>query len=141
MSKVLTQRGYTVKNSDIVNRTNDATVETLDFLSYNGTFDGDIITNPPYKYAKEFVKKSLEVIPTGHKVAMFLKLTFLESRSRRELFDKTPPKTVYVSSARLQCAKNGEFEKYINGAGTAVAYGWYVWVKGFCGNPVIKWIN
>lgn len=35
--------------------------------------------------------------------------------------------------------KNGEFEKYKKN-GTAVAYGWYVWVKGFKGKPVIEWV-
>ena len=45
-----------------------------------------------------------------------------------------------VSSARLQCAKNGDFEKFGKGVGTAVAYGWYVWEKGFTGKPTIEWI-
>ena len=77
----------------------------------------------------------------GTKVAMFLKLTFLESKKRKELFEKYPLKTLYVSSSRLQCAKNGDFQKYSKGVGTAVAYGWFVWKKGFSGNPIIKWIN
>ena len=34
---------------------------------------GDIITNPPYKYALEFIEKALELIPEGNKVAMFFK--------------------------------------------------------------------
>ena len=71
---------------------------------------------------------------------MFLKLTFLEGKARKLLFEKYPPKVVYVSSARLQCAKNGDFEKYGKGVGTAVAYGWYIWQKGFTGEPVIRWI-
>ena len=25
--------------------------------------------------------------------------------------------------------------------GGAIAYAWYVWEKGYCGDPVIKWIN
>ena len=100
----------------------------------------DIITNPPYKYAKEFVEHALDISVDGVKVAMFLKLTFLEGKARKKLFEKYPPKTVYVSSARLQCAKNGDFEKYGKGVGTAVAYGWYVWEKGFNGKPTIEWI-
>lgn len=52
-----------------------------------------------------------------------------------------PIKTLYVSSSRLQRAKNGDFEIYKKGTGTAVAYGWYVWEKGFDGIPSIKWIN
>lgn len=140
MSNVISEYGYNVKSSDIIDRT-DGKIEIIDFLNFVGVWNGDIITNPPYKFAKEFVEKALSVVNTGNKVAMFLKLTFLESKSRKLLFDKTPFKKLYVSSSRLQCAKNGEFEKFKNGTGTAVAYGWYVWEKGFKGDPVIKWIN
>ena len=141
LSKVLEDRGYTVRNSDIVDRLHNGKIETIDFLNFNGNWDGDIITNPPYKFSKVFVEKALEVIPNGRRVAMFLKLTFLESKSRRELFDKTPFETLYVSSSRLQCAKNGDFETYKSGTRTAVAYGWYIWRKGFTGTPKIKWFN
>lgn len=36
-----------------------------------------------------------------------------------------------------KCAKNGEFEKY---SSSAVAYAWFIWEKGYKGNPIIKWI-
>lgn len=141
LSNVLKQYGYDVKNSDIIDRLHNGSIEVIDFLNYQGKYDGDIITNPPYKFAKQFVEKALETVTDGNKVAMFLKLTFLESKSRRELFEKYPFETLYVSSSRLQCAKNGDFETYSKGTGTAVAYGWYVWRKGFTGTPQIKWFN
>ena len=101
-------------------------------------FDGDILTNPPYKYAMEFVLKALELIPDGHKVFMFLKVTFLEGQTRyNKLFSKYPPKKIYVFSKRISCAGNGEFEKFPS---SAVAYAWYVWEKGFTGDSVVKWI-
>ena len=140
MTKVLEEHGYNVISSDIVDRGYPYT-QVLDFLTFNAKNKVDIITNPPYKYAKEFVEKALDISEDGVKVAMFLKLTFLESKARKKLFEKYPPKTVYVSSSRLQCAKNGDFEKYGKGVGTAVAYAWYVWEKGYKGDPVIKWIN
>ena len=93
---------------------------------------------PPYKYALEFRQKALELIPVGNKVAFFLKLTFLEGQKRRKFFEKNPPKVVYVSSARLNCAKNGDFDAYKS---SAMAYAWFVWEKGFTGKPVIEWIN
>lgn len=97
----------------------------------------DIITNPPYVMAKEFVEHALKISANGTKIAMFLKLTFLESQARKELFARYPFKTLYVFSQRRLCAKNGDFEKYRQ---SAVAYGWYIWIKGFRGDPVIKWI-
>lgn len=99
----------------------------------------DIITNPPYSKAQEFVEHALDISSDGCKVAMFLKIQFLEGKSRRALFDKHPPKTVYVSTGRLRCAMNGDFEKYAKS--NAVCYAWYVWVKGYTGDTVIKWIN
>lgn len=137
---VLREHDYNVRYSDIINRT-DEDMEIIDFLTYSGIWNGDIITNPPYKYAQEFIEKSLEIIPKGNKVAMFLKIQFLEGKKRKKLFQKYPPKVIYVSSSRLLCAKNGEFEKMIQGGGSAVAYAWFVWEKGYKGDPVIKWIN
>ena len=82
------------------------------------------------------MEKALESISTGNKVAMFLKLTFLESKSRKALFDKYPPKVIYVASKRLQCGMNGDFK-----GTSAVCYAWFIWEKGFTGDPIIKWIN
>ena len=127
--------------SDIVNRMNDNRVEIKDFLQCNSLFDkwdGDIVTNPPYKYAKEFVEKSISLIEKGRKVCMFLKLTFLEGKQRKELFKIYPPKIVYVSSSRIKCAINGDFD---NIGSSATAYAWFVWEKGYCGDTVIRWIN
>ena len=45
-------------------------------------WDGDILTNPPYKYAKEFIEHAMTIIPDGRKVFMFLKLQFLEGKAR-----------------------------------------------------------
>ena len=139
LSKVLVERGYNVRSTDLIDRGYGE--GGVDFLAQSEPFDGDIITNPPYKYASEFVYKALDLIPEGGKVAMFLKLQFLEGKKRKELFLKHPPKVIYVSSSRLLCAKNGEFEQMRAGGGSAVAYAWFVWVKGFKGDTIVKWIN
>lgn len=133
ISEVLKAHGYEVISTDLIDR---GYGEVQDFFQYTHLEGIDIITNPPYKYAKEFVEHALNIVAEGHKVAMFLKLTFLEGQGRRNLFHTTPPQTVYVSSARLQCGKNGDF------SGTSmVAYAWFVWKKGHYGPTNIKWIN
>lgn len=138
LSKVLEAYGYEVISTDLIYR-GFGDSEPLDFLKETlGDFEGDIITNPPYRYALEFVKKALESVKIGRKVAMFLKLQFLEGKGRKQFFQSNPPKTIYVSSSRLTCAINGEFEKITS---SAVAYAWFVWEKGFHGDPVIRWIN
>ena len=70
------------------------------------------------------------------KIAMFLKVQFLEGKARKQFFINNPPKKVYVFSSRVSCAKNGDFTSAVN----AVCYAWFVWEKGFKGDPSIKWI-
>ena len=89
MSKVLQKAGYEVTSRDLMDH---GYGEVSDFLSTDNTeWGGDIVTNPPYAFAQEFVEKALAIIPEGRKVAMFLKLTFLEGKRRASLFNSTPP--------------------------------------------------
>ena len=136
MSEVLKKAGYEVVSRDLVDR---GYGEVADFLAIdNQVWDGNIVTNPPYKFAQEFVEKALSIIPEGKKVAMFLKLQFLEGKARRSLFRSSPPIRVWISSSRLKCAMNGDFEAY---GSSAVAYAWFVWEKGYKDETTVKWFN
>jgi hypothetical protein len=140
LSKVLEKRCYSVKSTDLVDRGYGTTGQ--DFLSIDNVFfDGNIITNPPYRYATEFVEKALSIIPDGKKVAFFLKVQFMEGKGRKHIFVNTPPRRIYVSSSRLNCAKNGDFTGLRTSGGSAVAYAWYVWEKGYKGTTELKWFN
>ncbi len=140
ITNILIESGYNVRFSDIVDRSAEQNIEIYDFLTNKDIWEGDIITNPPYKYASEFVEKALETVTEGHKVAMFLKLSFLETKKRYELFQKYPIKKIYVASNRLGCAKNGEFNGKDNIA-SAVCYCWFIWEKGYMGQTTIDWFN
>ena len=137
LSNVLEEAGYNVRSSDIINRADN---EVLDFLSDEVTeWDGDIVTNPPFKYAQQFIEKAMDILPEGNRLALFLKIQFLEGKKRKELFKKYPPKIIYVSSSRLRCAKNGDFVAYKDS--NAICYAWYIWEKGYTGDSVVKWFN
>lgn len=136
ISEVLKTAGYEVVSRDLIDR---GYGEVADFLAIdNLAWDGNIVTNPPYRYAQEFVEKALSIIPEGKKVAMFLKLTFLEGKARRHLFRTTPPIRVWCSSSRLKCAMNGDFSSMNS---SAQAYAWFIWEKGYKGETIIKWFN
>lgn len=139
LSKRLKYYGYSVLSTDLVDR--GYGTGGVDFLACTEMFDGDIITNPPYKLAQEFIQHALELIPNGRRVFMFLKIQFLEGKKRRELFDSGCLKTVYVSSSRILCAKNDDFENARKIGGSAVSYAWYEFEKGYKGDATIKWIN
>ncbi len=137
MSRTLIGYGYEVESRDLIDR--GYGTPGCNFLSDENTeWKGDIVTNPPYRYAKDFVEKALQIIPEGNKVAMFLKLQFLEGKARRQLFSTAPPIRVWVSSSRLKCAMNGKFDEMTE---SAVCYAWFVWEKGYKGDPAIKWFN
>lgn len=136
ISEVLKRNGYHVVSRDLVDR---GYGDVADFLSVDNTlWNGDVITNPPYRYAQEFVEKALQIVPNGRKIAMFLRLQFLEGKKRKELFIQTPPKTIWVSSSRLRCAINGDFAQ---AGSSATAYAWFVWEKGYCGSTTVRWFN
>ena len=136
LSEVLKSRGYKVWSTDLVDRGYGS--GNTDFLkSIPDSWCGDILTNPPYKYAKEFVEKALEVTRIGTYTVMFLKIQFLEGQGRRKLFKKYPPKYVYVNSKRQVCYINGDMSRKMS---SASCYCWFIWEKGFKGEPVIRWI-
>lgn len=132
------KRGYEVQSIDIVDRGYPGT-EVRDFLRTPKEalkFSPDIITNPPYAIAKEFVEHALDISMDSVKVAMFLKIQFLETKKRYYLFKKYPPKKIYVFVNRVNCGKNGVISK----ESSAVCYAWFVWEKGYKGLPQIDWI-
>lgn len=133
LAKPSLRSGYEVKCTDLIDR--GFGQGGVDFLKTTRAFHGDIVTNPPYKYAQEFIEHALELIPKGNKVCMFLKVQFMEGKNRRKLFDTHPPKRVWVSSSRIQCGKNGVFKD------SMVAYAWYVWEVGYKGETTLKWFN
>lgn len=136
ISRQLIAHGYEVVSRDLKPR---GYGEVADFLFFNNEqWEGDIITNPPYSLAQEFVEQALKMVKEGAKVAMFLKLTFLEGKGRITLFRENPPIRVWVSRSRLKCAINGDFDSI---SSSATAYAWYIWEKGFKGDPTIHWFN
>lgn len=139
LAEVLKEKNILGKATDLIDRGyGTGNVDFLDVLQTE-PWDGDIITNPPYKFAQEFIEKSLSLIPDGRKVAMFLRIQFLEGKSRGRMFAKYPPKVIYVSRTRLKCALGGDFDAMTGSSATC--YAWYVWEKGWEGDTIIRWIN
>jgi len=139
--KVLTRNMHTVFASDLYDYGYGKSGE--DFLNTNIIKRVDhIITNPPYKIATEFVLHAQEI--ADKKIAMLLKLVFLESSSRYkklfcpdQLIKEWGLKTVYVFSKRLKIYKDGIIGKNSG----LIAYAWFVWERGYIHKPYIDWIN
>lgn len=140
LSKVLENHGHDVMSTDLIYRGYGQ--GGIDFLAdfvidRDKLFKGDILTNPPFKLAEEFVETGMSRLQDGNRLFLFLKIQFLEGQKRKKLFKKYPLKFVYCHSSRQLCCKDAEFEKY---TATTQFYAWYVWEKGFTGDAVIRWI-
>lgn len=137
LAEVLKDRGLLERASDLIDR-GYGEVES-NFYYYSDIWDGDILTNPPYKDAMKFCQHALDCVDDGSKVVMLMRIQFLEGQRRKPFLLTNPPKYVYVSSSRLRLAKNADFEKY--DSPSANCYAWYVWEKGFKGETVVRWFN
>jgi len=73
-----------------------------DYLTMDVTANYDLIVgNPPYKFAQEWVEKSLEIVTENGYVLFLFRTDFLGSIVRYEtLFNKNAPKRVSVSARR-----------------------------------------
>lgn len=136
LSEVLKDHGHDVFSTDIIDR--GYPDELIDFLSSVREFDGDIITNPPFKYTTQFIQNALAAVPEGNKVAMFLKINYLAGKARyREIYSKNPPYRVYVFSSKVACSKNNTPEGFKGGG---MDYVWMIWEKGKFAPTELKWI-
>lgn len=112
----------------------------VDYLKNNLERKYDVvITNPPFKYAYEFIEKGLK--DSNNEVIMFAKIQFLETLKRAELFKNTPLKYVYVHSKRVSPMRGG---KHLDENGkpwsSAMCFCWFVWEHGYKGEPVIRFL-
>lgn len=135
IAETLRLRGYRVRESDILKRGRD--IEEIDFLNCNEKdIACDIITNPPYKAATKIIRKAIDVVTDGYRVAMWLRILYLESMERKRLFEEYPPEKVWISSKRIPCAMNGDFE---NISSSAQGYMWLIFRKGYKGVTNLRW--
>lgn len=134
ISRILEAHNYSVISADI--RTDSGVYGTpgVDFLSVANATD-NVVTNPPYFCADEFVKHSLEI--ASGKVAMLLKLSFLESVKRYPLFQLTPLRTVYIFSKRITMYPANQPKPKNSGT---ITYAWFIWEKGYSGQTQIDWL-
>ena len=105
-----------------------------DFLTSELTAD-NLVTNPPFTLAEEFVKLGLQRVT--HKLAILGKLQFLEGIKRKIMFESTPLARVHVFSKRIKMARNGQNNTY---GSSMICFAWFVWEHGFHGPPTIHWI-
>jgi hypothetical protein len=134
ISEVLKANGHDVVSTDLVNRGYGQ--YPIDFLMEYKSLAPNVITNPPFKLAVPFLNKSLSL--TQGKVAMLLRLSFLEGIERRKIYESTPIARVHVFSWRVKMQRGRQATK--DDVSGMFAMAWFVWEHGYEGRPTLGWI-
>jgi len=129
-----------IHSTDLIDR--GYGVGKIDFLkldSFTRKFDC-VITNPPFKLSQEFIEKGLKL--SNKYVIMFAKIQLLEGVARRKLFNKFPPKYIYVFTERVNPLRNGSpIDENGKKWASTMCFAWFVWEIGFEGEPIIRWLK
>lgn len=133
LSIELKRLGYTVYSSDLYDYGYGES--GVDFFKCNNVFDGNTITNPPYKYINNWIKHTLEI--TSNKAYIFSRIQTIETESRYRIFKENPPSYICPSVKRISCYPNGiKHNKY-----SAVCYAWFIWDnKDNSKDTKVKWL-
>jgi hypothetical protein len=122
---VLRSAGHRVYATDLVERGCPDSESRVDFLMEpTPSFHiGAILTNPPYALAERFVLHALTLgVP---KVAMLLRLAFLESERRSAILDGGKLARVFVFKRRLPMMHREGWDGPL--ASNAMPFAWLVW--------------
>ncbi len=135
ISRVFEAAGHEVVSTDLMDRGYGES--RIDFLMERRLLAPQIVTNPPFKMAEQFVRHALDL--GADKVAMMLRLAWLEGSQRKALFESTPLARVLVASRRLSMSRGGVDQG--KGGGSMIAFAWFVWDRSHTGAPELGWFD
>jgi hypothetical protein len=126
-SEVMLRAGYEVHATDLIDR--GYGIGGVDFLltQQSGSLPRDLVTNPPYNdmLPEKMIAHAFEVLKV-RKLALLVRLNFLEGKRRKKMFAKYPPSKIYFFSRRLKFTRPG----YTGKPKGLIAYAWIVWEEG-----------
>ena len=134
ISEVLIEHGHEVISTDLVAR--GYGTGGVDFLLEWQPRAPNIISNPPFKLALEFAQHAL-ALTTG-KVALLLRLAWLERTARQPFFAAHPPARIWVFAARLPMMHREGWTG--RKASSAIPHAWFVWEHGHHAAPTLGWL-
>jgi len=138
LSEVLKKYNKNVTSYDLIDRGYQD--KQVDFLKENISDKFDlVITNPPFKYALEFIQRGLEISDT---VIILAKIQLLEGQRRSEVMKDLGLKEIYGYVSRCNCWRNGSKLNPKTGKpwSGAMFLAWYVFEKEYNGKPEYNWL-
>lgn len=141
LSKVLEMiPGVNVISTDLYDR--GYGTAGVDFLKAELPDGVDVIlTNPPYKYATEFILHALEILPRDGYCVLFLPITYLSGKERYDtIYRYLYLKSGFVFSGRVHVYKNNDVEA--SGKSNSMQqYAWFVFSREYYHPTHLFWIR
>jgi hypothetical protein len=135
---VLRAAGHEVLASDIADYGVPSHFAGHDFLAESELPDGvqAIVTNPPFRWAEQFVAHALDLCPV---VIMLLRLAFMESERRCSILEGRGLARVHVFRKRLPMMHRDDWAG--RKANSGMAFCWMVWDRNHTGPTIIDRIS
>lgn len=99
----------------------------------------NIVSNIPFKHAKWFVPKALEL--ADRKVALLLPAAWMLGNDRSIWLETTPLETIHLLAPRPPMPPGPVVLKGGPLGGGVVDFAWFVWRHEYRGSPQIKWLR
>jgi hypothetical protein len=132
--------GHTVIPTDLIDykwKPEMFATGNIDFLKTKENIKTQaIVTNPPFKFAHEFVRHAREI---SSLTIMLLRLAFIESVRRNDILDSGDLREVLVFRNRLPMMHLDGYEGKTSSS--AMAFAWFVWDRSYSGYPSLKRIS
>jgi hypothetical protein len=137
IARVLRDHGHAVIASDIADYGFPLHFQR-DFLAETAVPAGveAIVTNPPYGIANEFVAHAIRLCPI---VVMLLRWSFYESVRRSPILDEAGLRRMLLFSKRLPMMHRDGWQG--PKASSAVPFAWFIWTRGYRGEPTTRRIS
>ena len=134
ISQILAAHGYTVVSTDLYDQGYGVT--GVDFLQEKVSRAPNIITNPPYIIGTQFAEQSLRM--ANRKIAMLMRLAWLEGRKRKVMFEQTGLSRVHVFSGRLPRMHRHGYDG--PKTSSTIAFAWFVWDMAHMGVTELRFL-
>ena len=110
---------------DTIDIREDSRAEIIsDYRDFKTKKDYDlIITNPPFKIARDVIEKGLKDVTKGGFVVMLLRLNYFGTQKRFDLWQDQLPKYCFVHHKRMSFTEDGKTD--------SIEYCHMVWQKGY----------
>ena len=97
---------------------------------------GAIVSNPPYRFAEQFVANALDLVP---RLYLLLRLAFIESQRRTDILEHRGLARIHVFRKRLPIMHRDGWTG--PRASSAIPFSWFVWDRAHRGPTIVDRIG